>query len=172
VKAKLGIVLALPEPKIVVLGSLQVVVPSVEVPPPLRIVDLNIEIAAEFTPDYVWIGGSLINSKLGNVTVSGDMGLLIRWKWRRRVRPLRGRLFPEIHAAAGNGRHAPHHRRLFAADSSAEGARRGRISPSRRTPCSSAGRSRSRPISAVVEGKAWLGVDALFQWSPRFYFNS
>ena len=53
VKAKIGIVLALPDPKMVVLGTLQVAVPSADVDPKLRIVDLRVEIVAEFTPDYL-----------------------------------------------------------------------------------------------------------------------
>jgi hypothetical protein len=73
------VVLALPEPKIVVLGSLQVGVPSVDIDPKLRIVDLRVEIVAEFTPDYVLIRGSLVNSKVAEYTISGDLGLLIRW---------------------------------------------------------------------------------------------
>ena len=38
------------------------------------------------------------------------------------------------------------------------------------TPCSSAASVRFSADLGVGRGKAWLGVDALFQWSPRFYF--
>ena len=79
VVAKVGIVLSLPDPKLVLLGALQVGVPSVEVPEALRIVDMRAELYGEFTPEYLLLRVGLLNSKIANVSVSGDLGLFIRW---------------------------------------------------------------------------------------------
>ena len=46
VKARIGIVLSLPDPKIVILGALQVGVPSADIDPKLRIVDIHAELLA------------------------------------------------------------------------------------------------------------------------------
>jgi hypothetical protein len=51
--AKLGLMIGLPDPKVILLGALQVGVPSAKVDEKLRIVDLRAEIYGEFTPDYV-----------------------------------------------------------------------------------------------------------------------
>jgi hypothetical protein len=79
VKAKLGVILSLPDPVVAVLGVLTVVVPTPETPPDARTVDFHLEVFAAFTSDYVLIRGELVNSKLARTTVNGSMGMLVRW---------------------------------------------------------------------------------------------
>ena len=169
VRAKVGVVLAIPDPRIVVLGSLQVVVPSIDVAEELRIVDLRLEVVAEFTPDYIWIGGSLVNSKMAGITLTGDMGLLIRWNGGAVFALSAGGFFPK-----------------YVPPPEMAGMRRVTLELSPpiaflqvRAEAYFAITSNSVQFGGKVtitadldpaEGKAWVGVDALFQWSPRFYF--
>lgn len=78
-KARVGVVLALPNPAIVILGAVQVGVPSADVPENLRIVDLRAELMAEITPDFFLVRVSLANSKIASIVISGDLGMIIRW---------------------------------------------------------------------------------------------
>jgi len=169
VKAKIGVVLALPEPKIVVLGSLQVGVPSADIDPKLRIVDLRVEIVAEFTPDYVLIRGSLVNSKVAEYTISGDLGLLIRWNGGADFGLTIGGFFPK-----------------FTPPPELAGLSRLTLEISPPIPwlkvkaeiyfaitsntVQFGGKVTLDADLEVAEAKAWIGVDALFQWSPRLYF--
>ena len=68
-KARVGIVLALPDPAIVILGAVQVGVPSADAPENLRIVDLRAELMAEITPDFFLLRVSLANSKIAGIVI-------------------------------------------------------------------------------------------------------
>jgi hypothetical protein len=78
-KARLGIVLALPDPKLVIIGALQIGVPSADAPPKLRVVDIHAELLGEITSDFFFLIVSLAPSKLAGLTISGDLGVLVRW---------------------------------------------------------------------------------------------
>lgn len=169
VKAKIGVVLALPDPKMVVLGTLQVAVPSADVDPKLRVVDLRVEIVAEFTPDYTLIRGSLVNSKVAEYTISGDLGLLIRWNGGAAFALTIGGFFPK-----------------FTPPPELAGLNKLtlKISPPiawlevkaeiyfaiTSNTVQFGGKITLDADLEVAEAKAWIGVDALFQWSPRLYF--
>jgi hypothetical protein len=170
VRAKLGLVLALPDPRVVLLGSLEVAVPTVEAPRKLRFLDLHAEMFAEFAPDYFLVRVSLVQSKLSGIPVSGDMGLLLRWGGEASFAMSAGGFFP--------GYEAPPELadlRRFALELSppldwmklrAEGYA-----------AVTAGTVQfggSVVLTAKVgpaSGKAWLSLDALFQWAPRFRFH-
>lgn len=169
VKAKVGIILALPDPKIVILGAVQIGVPSADAPPDLRIVDLRIEIAAEFTPDYVFIGGSLANSKLAGLTVSGDLGMLIRWNGGAAFALSVGGFFPKFTPPP----ELADMRRLALELSPPVDFLKVRAEAYFAITANSVqfgGRVTITAKLGPVSGKAWVGLDALFQWSPRFYF--
>src|SRR6266850_498171 len=68
---------SLPDPKVILLGTLDVGVPSADIEESKRIVKLHAEILGEFTPDYLLFLISLTNSKSATIAVSGDIGLLI-----------------------------------------------------------------------------------------------
>jgi hypothetical protein len=73
--AKVGIVLVLPDPKIVLIGAVRVAVPS----PALPIVDLNASVFGEVTPDRLLVIAGLAGSRLAGFALSGDFGVLVRY---------------------------------------------------------------------------------------------
>jgi hypothetical protein len=75
VTARLGVVLALPDPKVILIGSLRVALPAPEAP----IVDLRADIYGEITPDHLLFLVSLAGSNIAGFAISGDFGVLIAW---------------------------------------------------------------------------------------------
>ena len=75
VTARLGVVIALPDPKVILIGSLRVALPDPDVP----IVDLRADLYGEITPDHLLFRVSLAGSRLAGFSISGDFGLLIGW---------------------------------------------------------------------------------------------
>jgi len=169
VKAKLGVVLALPDPMLVVLGVLSVIVPSPDVPVRLRIVDLHAELMIVFTAEYVLVRVSLVKSTIASMTVSGDLALFIRWSGGAEFVISAGGFFPK-----------------YAPPPEVTGLRKITVEMSPPVPWLTVKVEAYFAITAntvqfggkvtvvadlgVVGGKAWIGLDALFQWSPRFYF--
>lgn len=169
VKAKIGIMLALPDPMLVILGVVSVVVPSPDVPEPLRIVDLHAELMVIITPDYALVRVSLVKSKIASMTVSGDFALFIRWSGGAEFVISAGGFFPK-----------------YTPPPEVAGLRRITVEMSPPVPWLTVRVEAYFAITAntvqfggkvtviadlgVVGGKAWIGLDALFQWSPRFYF--
>jgi hypothetical protein len=169
VKVRLGVVLALPDPRIVVMGTLQVGVPSADVAPILRIVDLRAEIFGEITPDYFLLIITLAGSKIAQYTVSGDIGLLIRWNG--------GAAF----ALSVGGFHPK-----YTPPPELTGLQRIALQMTPPVPILKVRAEAYFAVTGnsiqiggglwfsadlgVVSGEAWLTVDALFLWSPRIYF--
>lgn len=75
IEAKLGLILALPDPKIIILGSVRVRAPSKVTP----LTDFRCEVYGEISADRLLIVATLRDSKIAGITVSGDLGLLIQW---------------------------------------------------------------------------------------------
>ena len=75
VEAKIGLVLALPDPKIIILGSVRVRAPSKVTP----LTDFRCEVYGEISADRLLFIATLRDSKIAGITVSGDLGLLIQW---------------------------------------------------------------------------------------------
>ena len=73
--AQLGVILSLPDPKIVIIGRVRIALPAPELP----IVDLRATVYGEITPEYLLILVSLRGSRIAGFTVGGDIGMLIRW---------------------------------------------------------------------------------------------
>ena len=73
VTAKAGVLIGLPDPKIVLLGLLRVAVPAPEVP----IVDLRASIYGEITPEHMLLLADLSGSKVAGFTVAGQIGFLV-----------------------------------------------------------------------------------------------
>jgi Family of unknown function (DUF6603) len=167
--AKLGIMLGLPDPKIILLGAVQVGVPSALVDEKLRIVDLRAEIYGEFTSESILFLIGLNNSKLAEMPLSGDLGLFIRWAGGADFALSAGGFFPG-----------------FPAPSELASMRRIRInqSPAKwleiyvdayfaitANSIQLGGGYHLHADVGVAEGSAWITVDALFKWAPRFYFE-
>ncbi|HEX4668184.1 MAG TPA: DUF6603 domain-containing protein, partial [Chthoniobacterales bacterium] len=169
VVAKVGLLLGLPDPKIILLGAVQVGVPSALVDEKLRIVDMRAEVYGEFTSESILFLVGLNNSRLGTMPLSGDLGLFIRWAGGADFALSAGGFFPG-----------------FPAPSELASMRRIRInqSPSKIleiyvdayfaiTPNSIqfGGGYHLHADVGVAEGSAWVTLDALFKWAPRFYFE-
>ena len=170
-EAKLGIVLCLPDPKIVLLGAVEIAVPSPKVKDELKIVHLRAEIYGEFTPDYLLLLISLNNSKIAQIGVSGDLGLFIRWGGGEPAFALSaGGFFPTYKAPAelsGMQR--------LAVDLSPGNVDWLTVRAEAYVAVTSntiqfGGAIRVSADLEVASARAWLSLDALFQWSPRFYF--
>jgi hypothetical protein len=73
--AQLGVILSLPDPKVVIIGRVRIALPA----PQLPIVDLRATVYGEITPDHLLILVSLNGSRIAGFTVAGDIGLLLRW---------------------------------------------------------------------------------------------
>jgi hypothetical protein len=79
VTARVGVLIALPDPSVTILGSLQVLVPPKIVEKAPRVVELNIDLFAAIEPDEFFLKATLRNSKIAGLAISGDLALLIRW---------------------------------------------------------------------------------------------
>ena len=170
VKAKLGVILALPDPLLVILGVVSVIVPSPEVPPLLRVVDLHAELMVVFSPDYLLMRVSLVKSKIANVTASGDVALFFRWVGGADFAISVGGFFPK-----------------YIAPPEVTGLRPITLEVSPPIPWLTVraeayfaitpntvqfgGRVTLIADLGIVGGKAWVGVDALFVFTPRFSFR-
>ncbi len=75
IEAKLGLVLALPDPKIIILGAVRVRAPAKDAP----LTDFRCEVYGEISADRLLIIARMRDSKIAGITVSGDLGLLIQW---------------------------------------------------------------------------------------------
>ena len=75
VEAKLGVILSLPDPKIILLGAVRVRAPSKVTP----LTDFRCEVYGEITSSHLLVIATLRDSKIAGITVSGDLGLLIQW---------------------------------------------------------------------------------------------
>ena len=169
-KARIGVVLSLPDPKITLLGAIQIGVPSADVEPKLRVVDLNANIMGEVSPDYFFIKVSLAKSKVFKLELTGDIALYVQWAGEGAFALSIGGFFP--------GYEYP--KLLGTMD------RVGiKFAPpvdwlSISAVCYFAVTSNSVQFGGKVDMKAkvgpasaeaWLQLDALFQWAPVFYFE-
>ena len=75
VEAKLGVILALPDPKLILLGAVRIRAPTKAAP----LTDFRCEVYGEISADRLLIVATLRDSKIAGIGVSGDLGLLIQW---------------------------------------------------------------------------------------------
>ena len=169
VKARLGIVLSLPDPKVVLLGALEIGVPSADVDPKLRIVDIHAELLGVFTPDYFFLRVSISKSKIAQLTLSGDLGILVRWSGGAAFALSVGGFYPKYVAPPElNGL-----RRIALELSPPVDFLKVSVTAYVAITSNSIQFGGSVTVSAdlgVVSAKAWISLDALFQTSPRFFF--
>ncbi|MGI8457659.1 MAG: DUF6603 domain-containing protein [Propionibacteriaceae bacterium] len=89
--AQIGVLLSLPDPKIVIIGRIRLAVPAPELP----IVDLRATVYGEITPDHLLVLVSLRGSRIAGFTVAGDLGLLIRWSGQAELAISAGGFHPQ-----------------------------------------------------------------------------
>jgi hypothetical protein len=169
ITAKLGVAISLPDPKLVLLGSLRVAVPSVLLPRELCVVDLHAELNGELTTDYFKLVVGLTDSKVGEVTISGDIGLLVRWGGTPEIAISIGGFHPHYNPPAllgGLRRVAVDMSPAIAVTLHAEGY----LAITSNT-VQFGVQVRLIADIGVASGEAWIGLDALFRWAPTFHFE-
>jgi hypothetical protein len=75
VTARVGVLIALPDPKVILIGSLRVALPL----PDAAIVDIRADLYGEITPDHLLFLVSLTGSNVAGFALAGDFGMLIAW---------------------------------------------------------------------------------------------
>src|SRR5262249_26477080 len=73
--ASLGVVLSLPDPKVVILGQLRVTLPA----PDFAVIDLKADAFAEFSAERFFMRVALVDSRIATFSIAGDFGILIRF---------------------------------------------------------------------------------------------
>ena len=165
VTLQVGVLISLPDPAVVIIGALKMVLPTDDV----AIIDLRAELYGEITADHVLVLVSLSGSKIAGFPVGGDFGLLIGYGDA-----------PDFALSAG-GFH-PHYK----PPQELVGMKRVSIDLSPpailtlRAEAYVALTTSSVQLGALVQLKAsvgpvgaegHLGFDALVRWSPHFAFE-
>ncbi|MDY7528274.1 MULTISPECIES: DUF6603 domain-containing protein [unclassified Cryobacterium] len=169
VEMKLGVVLALPDPMIVILGSLRVRVPTKEAP----ITDIRADVFVAITPDYLLLFASMRDSTVAGIKISGDLGLYIQWSGNGAFEFSVGGFHPEYEKLTGGKPKLGDMDRVTID-----------LSPSKAISfvikayfAITAGSvmlgvdGRLNADFSVIVAKAWLTLDMIFIWAPRFAFK-
>jgi len=169
VEMKLGVVLALPDPMIVILGALRVSVPSKQAP----ITDIRADVFVAVAPDYLLLFASMRDSTIAGMKVSGDLGLYLQWSGSGAFELSIGGFHPEYEKLTGGKPKLGELDRVTID-----------LSPSRAVSfvikayfAITAGsvmlgvEGRLDADFAVIRAKAWLTLDMIFIWAPRFGFK-
>ena len=169
VEMKLGVVLALPDPMVVVLGSLRVRVPTKELP----VTDIKADLFVAITPDHLLLFASMRDSTIAGFKVAGDLGLYIQWSGSGAFEFSVGGFHPEYEKLTGQQPKLGELDRVSID-----------LSPSRAVQfvikayfAVTAGAvmlgvdGRLDADFKVIAAKAWLTLDMIFIWSPRFAFK-
>ena len=169
VRAKVGVLIALPDPTVVILGSLQVQVPSAEVKDTPRAIDLNVDLFAVLRPDEFFLKAALRKSTITGIPISGEMGLLIRWAGEADFAISAGGFFPNYRAPPklmGLKRLAIQVSppvKWIKLDVT------GYVAVTSNTVQFGGALNLSAKVGPV-KGEAHFSLDALFVWAPRFAF--
>lgn len=170
VALKLAVVLALPDPSVTLLGSVHVQVPSKEA----AIADIRADLYATIDSDRLIVFASMRDSKIGPLKISGDLGLYIQWSGKGAFELSVGGFHPSYAKLTGR---PPYLNGMQPA--------RVELSPTKALNivvkayfAVTAGTVQfgvEGTISAdfkIISAEAYLGIDAIFMWSPRFAFEA
>ena len=169
VKARLGIVISLPDPKVVILGNVQIGVPSADVEEKLRVVDLRAELMGEITPDYFFLKVSLHKSKIFKLEVTGDIAIFIMWAGEGAFVLSVGGFFPGYEAPKQVGKLSRVGIKFAPPVDWLSISATAYIAITSNT-VQFGGRVELKAKVGPAKAEGWLGLDALFQWAPHFYF--
>ncbi len=169
VQLKLGVVLALPDPMVVVLGSMRIQLPHKKAP----ITDIQADVFVAITPDYLLLFASMRNSTIGGFKIEGDLGLYIQWSGEGAFEFSVGGFHPEYEKLTGSKPKLGQMDRLKID-----------LSPSKSMSFVITGYfaitagsvqlgvdGRFKADFTVLVAKAWITLDMIFIWSPRFSFK-
>lgn len=169
VKARLGIVLSLPDPAVIILGALEIGVPSADIKPDKRIVDIHADLLGVITPDYFLLKVSIAKSKLFTLTLSGDIAIFIKWAGEGAFALSVGGFFPKYDAPKEIGALD----RLSIAFKPPVDILKITVEAYFAVTASSiqfGGKLDLKADVGVASAHAWIQLDALFQWAPYFHF--
>ncbi|MFT4013709.1 MAG: FIVAR domain-containing protein [Paracoccus sp. (in: a-proteobacteria)] len=170
VVAQLGLVISLPDPKLVLLGKVVIGVPSAKVEEKLRVVDLRAELMGEITPDYFFLKVSLAKSKVFKLEITGDICIFVQWGGEGAFVISVGGFFPGYEAPKQIGdmqrvgiKFAPPVKWIAISVQAYVAITTNTVQ--------FGGRVSIIADLEVAKAEAWLQLDALFQWAPHFYFE-
>lgn len=181
VKMKVGVILALPDPKIVIVGALSVQVPHEK----LATVDIKAEVFAAITPDYFLLFATMKGSKIGIFDIDGDLGLFIQWSGEAIFEFSIGGFHPDYEKLVGKKPALEKNEKLtrVTLDFSpggrdAKGNHKGPIIFTVKLYFAITAGSVQLGVEGrleadfkVIAARAWLKLDMIFIWSPRFAFK-
>ena len=153
----------------VILGSLRVRAPLKEAP----ITDLRADLFVAITPDHLLLFASLRDSKIAGVKVEGDLGLYVQWSGEGAFELSVGGFHPEYEKLTGKKPKLGELNRIKID-----------LSPSKQITfvikayfAVTAGSvqlgvdGRFTADFSVIVAKAWVTLDMIFIWAPRFAFK-
>lgn len=173
VRARIGMVIAPPEPLFVVLGAVSIKVPpdppgaTVAIP---KIVDLNLDMLAVISAGQFYLRAALTNSVIAGQSVQGDLGLFIRWSGSAQFAISAGGFFPGYPAPKELG----DLKVLVIPIKSPFGFLS--INASGYFALLTNSVQVGGQISLIADldparGEAYFGLDALFEWAPTLHFR-
>lgn len=172
VKMKVGVVLALPDPAIVILGSLRVQVPHEKAP----ITDIRADLFVAITPDYLMLSASMRDSKIAGFSIKGDLGLFIQWTGGGAFEFSVGGFHPEYEKLTGSKPRLGEMERitLDLSPGGSKGPIKLIIKAYFAITAGSVQLGVDGRLSAdfkIIAARAWVTLDMIFIWSPRFAFK-
>ncbi|MCZ2264167.1 DUF6603 domain-containing protein [Isoptericola sp. QY 916] len=169
VEVKLGVVFQVPDFLFVLLGSLRVRAPDKKVP----VTDVRAEVYVVVTPDYLELYARMRDSTIAQMKISGDLGLYIAWTGEGAFELSVGGFHPEYEKLVGSKPHLKDLERVTID-----------LSPTKQISfvikaylAVTAGsvqlgvEGRFHADFAIASAKAWLVLDIIFIWAPRFAFK-
>src|SRR5262249_51685279 len=170
ITAKIGVVISLPDPKVILLGAVRVAVPTTELPPDLCIIDLNAGLYGEITAEYTMLVAGLINSRVAGLSISGDMAFYLTWGGSPDVALTVGGFHPHYSPPpllAGLRPTAPDLPPPVVVTIHADG-----YVAITSNPLQFGAHVRLAADIGIASGEAWFGLDVLFRWAPHLFFEA
>jgi hypothetical protein len=168
VELKLGVVLALPDPTVVVLGSLRVRAPTKAAP----ITDIKADMFVEIAPDHLLLFASMRDSTIAKTKVQGDLGLYIGWSGDGAFELSIGGFHPEYEKLIGAKPKLGEMERVKISWSASKAVTfeiKGYFAITAGSVQLGVD-GRFKADFKVIVAKAWITLDMIFIWSPRFAF--
>jgi len=165
VEAKLGIILALPDPKLILLGAVRVRAPAKDAP----LTDFRCEVYGEIDADRLLIIATLRDSKIAGIAVSGDLGLLIQWGGGGAFALSVGGFNPRYNEAPAELKDLERLTMNLSPPSVVTIVVKAYFAVTAGAVMAGV-RGDLKADVGVAKAHAWLQLDMIFTWSPRFGF--
>ncbi|OUS97411.1 DUF6603 domain-containing protein [Rhodococcus sp. NCIMB 12038] len=170
VTLKLAVVLALPDPSVTLLGSVRIQAPTKEG----AITDIRADMLATVNADHLRAFARMRDSKMGPLKISGDMGMYVEWGGEGAFELSVGGFHPAYWRLTGKEPHL-----LGMQPATVE------LSPIKLVTIVATEYFAVTPGTVqfgvegtftadfkVITASAWIGLNAIFTWSPYFAFQA